>query len=824
MVIIGLSTILSAQLFINEIDYDQPSTDASEFIELSGPAGSYSNVNLILINGNNNSEYGSYNLGTVSLNDESQGYGFYVIGTSSIPNVDFTSGFPSTNAIQNGNPDGVELWVNGQLIDAVSYAGTMNDSEGGTMEEATPNDSDDEFWEGGEGLSIGRLGVDSSPWTVMTNSPGTINDGQSLDASADFPPNANAGEDVVVESGDLVTLDGSLSSDFDGSIVSFVWEQTAGPNVDLSSDSEAVVTFEVPNVTETTTWTFELTVVDDGNNFDSDEVNVTVYILDNISIYDIQYSTDGTGISPYVDQLVSTTGIATAVGDYYYWLQDGEGAWNGIYIYAEDNHGVQLGDEVTVVGTVAESYEKTQIGYLTEQVVHSNSNALPNALSISTTEANMEMYEGVLVSVMNAECTNPDLGYGEWEVNDGTGACRIDDKMYAFIPEQGQFYNVTGPLDYSYDNYKIEPRDEGDVSIYVMEGMPVANAGGDQSVSPGTVVTIDGSGSYDSNGSIIAYEWVQIGGTPVILDDEENPTTFFTAPDASDIITFRLTVWDDEINEATDEISIYVVGQTTIYDIQYTVDQGEYCYETPMVGQTVLTSGVVTAVKPGDYPNFFFQDPSLESWAGIYVYDTSINPQIGDEISLTATVNEYYSFTQLIDVTSFETLSTGNYIAPISLETNEIGTSCSLEGEMLESMLVTVSNVSVEGLDEYNWYLNDGSGTAILDDYYFDGSFPTINVGDTFECITGVVTYSYSEFKISPRNIDDFSCNVEECNPTGDVNIDGFVNVQDIVMIVNHIIDTSQITDSEALCNADLNGDGIVNVLDIISVVNLIIG
>ena len=50
-----LSTILTAQLFINEIDYDQPSTDASEFIELSGPVGSYSNVTLVLINGNNNS-------------------------------------------------------------------------------------------------------------------------------------------------------------------------------------------------------------------------------------------------------------------------------------------------------------------------------------------------------------------------------------------------------------------------------------------------------------------------------------------------------------------------------------------------------------------------------------------------------------------------------------------------------------------------------------------------------------------------------------------------------------------------------------------------
>ena len=46
---ISLSTILNAQLFINEIDYDQPGTDASEFVELSGQAGSYSNVNLVLI-------------------------------------------------------------------------------------------------------------------------------------------------------------------------------------------------------------------------------------------------------------------------------------------------------------------------------------------------------------------------------------------------------------------------------------------------------------------------------------------------------------------------------------------------------------------------------------------------------------------------------------------------------------------------------------------------------------------------------------------------------------------------------------------------------
>ncbi|SVD15917.1 uncharacterized protein METZ01_LOCUS368771, partial [marine metagenome] len=96
-------TILSAQLFINEIDYNQPSTDQSEFLEIAGLAGSYQDVTIVLINGNNNSEYNTFDLGTITLADESQGYGFYVIGGSAIPNVDYTSGFPSSNAIQNGD-------------------------------------------------------------------------------------------------------------------------------------------------------------------------------------------------------------------------------------------------------------------------------------------------------------------------------------------------------------------------------------------------------------------------------------------------------------------------------------------------------------------------------------------------------------------------------------------------------------------------------------------------------------------------------------------------------------------------------------------------
>ena len=355
-------TILSAQLFINEIDYNQPSTDQSEFLEIAGLAGSYQDVTIVLINGNNNSEYNTFDLGTITLADESQGYGFYVIGGSAIPNVDYTSGFPSSNAIQNGDPDGIELWVNGQIVDAVSYAGFMNDSEGSIMEEATPNDSDDEYFEGLEGDSIGRIGVDGSPWIVDANSPGTVNEGQTLDPDADFPPNANAGADQIVSSGDMVTLDGSGSSDPDGTIVDYLWEQTAGSDVTLSANNLAEVSFTAPQVTETTTWTFLLTVEDDGGNTSDDEVNVTVYILSQITIYDIQEN-----LATYDGQLVNVVGVVT-IGDGLlypsktkFYIQDESG--RGIQIYNDPplDHIYNRGDYIEVIGTVTQYADDVEI-------------------------------------------------------------------------------------------------------------------------------------------------------------------------------------------------------------------------------------------------------------------------------------------------------------------------------------------------------------------------------------------------------------------------------------------------------------------------------
>lgn len=62
-------------------------------------------------------------------------------------------------------------------------------------------------------------------------------------------------------------------------------------------------------------------------------------------------------------------------------------------------------------------------------------------------------------------------------------------------------------------------------------GVPVANAGPDQSVASGSPVALNGSGSTDPSGAALTYLWSQVSGPPVVLTT--NPASAlatFTAP------------------------------------------------------------------------------------------------------------------------------------------------------------------------------------------------------------------------------------------------------------------------------------------------------
>lgn len=83
-------------------------------------------------------------------------------------------------------------------------------------------------------------------------------------------------------------------------------------------------------------------------------------------------------------------------------------------------------------------------------------------------------------------------------------------------------------------------------SLPAQNRSPVAEAGTNQTVSSGSRVTLDGTGSYDPDGDSITYQWRQSSGVDVGLDCRTAQCTF-TAPDLTvDTITlaFELTVAD----------------------------------------------------------------------------------------------------------------------------------------------------------------------------------------------------------------------------------------------------------------------------------------
>ena len=230
--------------------------------------------------------------------------------------------------------------------------------------------------------------------------------------------------------------------------------------------------------------TLEMWLVDNnGLSLDPAVTYTVTFTIDetvDATIYDIQYTTaegDGTYPSPAEGKAVNTSGIVTAVDEgTAYFIQDGVGAWNGIYVY--DMNAVTQGDEVALTGEVVEYFGLTQLTNISAFEIVSSGNTLPEATTVSTADANTENYESVLVKVENAECTDADTesNYGMWTVDDGSGALLIDDDLFAFVPTAGTNYNVTGVGFYSYSAAKILPRSADDIEEAVSVGEITATA------------------------------------------------------------------------------------------------------------------------------------------------------------------------------------------------------------------------------------------------------------------------------------------------------------------------------------------------------------
>ena len=108
-------------------------------------------------------------------------------------------------------------------------------------------------------------------------------------------PDARAGINQTVVEGTVVTLDGSASTDSDGTIVSYTWSQVSGPPVDISDANSVWVTFQAPEVDDDTTLVFQVQVKDDDGATAADRVHVTVTDVPDVPVVELTLSVFGEG-------------------------------------------------------------------------------------------------------------------------------------------------------------------------------------------------------------------------------------------------------------------------------------------------------------------------------------------------------------------------------------------------------------------------------------------------------------------------------------------------------------------------------------------------
>jgi predicted extracellular nuclease len=430
---------MSATAWINEFHYDNASTDAGEFIEIAGVAGTdLSGWSLVLYNGTGGAVYATIGL-SGTIDNEQNGFG--------------ALSFAATG-LQNGAPDGFALVdASNNVVQFLSYEGTFTAVGGaanGLTSTAIPISQS-----GTEpvGSSIQLTGTGTSyadfTWTetegTTANTAGAVNTGQTFGTATTVSVN-----DVTLTEGDSGTVTMTFTVSRSNDATAFTLDYATADNTATTANSDYDATSGTLTFAAGGALTQTVTVTINGDS--AVEPNETFFVNltnlanttgtttfadaqgqgtianDDFVITKISAVQGSAAASAFVGQTVTIEAIV--VGDFQNGDADAQRNLGGFFVQEEDadadgdaltsegifvfqgntGTGVNIGDKVRVTGTVTEFFGLTQLSTVTVTVVGSG-NEMPTAAVISLPTAgttlsqdgdvqpDLEAYEGMLVTV-----------------------------------------------------------------------------------------------------------------------------------------------------------------------------------------------------------------------------------------------------------------------------------------------------------------------------------------------------------------------------------------------------------------------------------------
>jgi hypothetical protein len=473
-------------------------------------------------------------------------------------------------------------------------------------------------------------------------------------------PVANAGANQTINENAAVILDGTLSNDFDGTIVSYNWEQVGGDHlVSLDNATSANSSFTAPSVSVDSELLFKLTVVDNLGAMGSDTTTVKVK---NVNHQPVAHA----GPDQIVNEgaMVTLNGTASSDSDEddlsYLWTQ-----LNGTSVVLSNNSGAittfaapsvnSSGATLAFQLTVDDGHGAN--GTDTVDIAVENVNQPPVADAGSDQAVN----EGTDSVIMNGNASHDPDGDSitfSWTQIAGPTVTLSDSSSATPLftaPEVGSTGDLlTFELTVT-DNDLLTSTDRVNIRIENINQLPIANAGPDQTVNEGDAVSLNATASSDQDGDGLSYSWTQINGTVVVLIDADTANPSFTAPEVGSggaVLTFQLTVSDGSAN-SNDTVDItvnnIVVNQPPVANAG--PDQ------TVREGATVTVNGGGSSDSDGSIVSFSWQQ---ESGPAVLMSDSSgasftfLAPKIRTDTNLafrlTVTDNDNSSSQDVINI------------------------------------------------------------------------------------------------------------------------------------------------------------------------------
>ncbi len=386
------------------------------------------------------------------------------------------------------------------------------------------------------------------------------------------PPVADAGADQSSHPNTLVLLDGTASSDLEGAL-QYSWSQLSGPAVTLEETAPGYATFSCATLGDSSL-TFQLTVTDSAGATASDEV--TVQLIDTAPT-----ANAGANRNIQAGTTVNLTGSGSDLEGSLTTLQWVQVAGPTVELVQEGTAGTAL--------FVAPQVSTT----LTFHLIATDATG-----QTGSDELNIYVINYAPIARAGADQTQP---INTPVTLDGTASSDLEGPLsYAWSQIAGPAVVLAAAgegrvtfTDTTYGSHTLQFRltvtDAGgrtatdDVTVQIVDALPLANAGLDQTSRPNASVTLDGTASSDQEGPI-SYLWSQIAGPAVtLLPAGEGRVTFTDTTYGSHTLQFQLSVTDAGGQTSSDTVMVQVVDSAPIANAG--VDQ------TVAAASTLLLSG-----------------------------------------------------------------------------------------------------------------------------------------------------------------------------------------------------------------------------------------